>query len=116
MRREPPDVLRAALLAVLPELLSDLGYAPAARAEVTYSRDHLPPGYASPEAFAAECRRLRLSPEEYRPARSWAIPSSVWERARREDRERRRKPVEPEADPVDAMLAGSGLRLVRGAK
>jgi len=117
VRRAEPDALRSALLAVLPGLLTELGYVPARVAAVTFDRAHLPPGYRSPGAFGGECRRLRLDPGTYRPGRSWSVPSDVWERARREDRQRRRKPA-PEAvdDPIDGMLERSGLRLLRGSK
>jgi hypothetical protein len=89
--------------------------------ETTYTCESLPPGFRSPESFAGECRRLRLDPETYKPAgsRGWAVPASVWARARHDDKERRRRdraPVPATGDPIDAALERSGLRLVRRPK
>jgi hypothetical protein len=90
----------------------ELAKAGAVRPE-TYDRDSLPRGFTSKEAFAAECRRLGLDPLIYKAGRSWRIPRTEWDRARRADRERRRGPrAAPAADPIDAALQKSGLRLV----
>ena|ERR1700722_19502037 len=93
----------------------ELARAGSGRAEA-YDRDSLPPGFTNAEAFAAACRKLGLDRVVYREGRSWRVPRDVWERARREDRERRRGPrADPTRDPIGAALAASGLRLVRKA-
>jgi hypothetical protein len=82
-----------------------------------YDAEHLPPTHTSVEAFNLECRRLRFDPIIYKIGRGWRIPRDEWERARREDRERRRGPrTELAADPIDAQLVRAGLRLVRGPR
>jgi hypothetical protein len=97
------------------ERLRELGIRPDAGA--SYDRDHLPPGYKSGEAFAGECRRLGLDRAVYREGRSWSVPRSIWDAARREDRDRRRGPTTtPAIDPIDATLERAGLRLVRGPR
>jgi hypothetical protein len=89
----------------------------AGRTAGVYDRTSLPPGFRSPEAFAGECRRLGLDRVVYRSGRSWSVPRSAWEEARREDRARRvQSAPSPEVDPIDETLRKAGLRLVRGPR
>jgi len=100
------------------ERLRELGLTGAAAKHADYTRENLPPGFTSGEAFAGKCRRLGLDRAIYREGRSWRVPRDVWEQARREDRERRRvqSAPTPECDPIDETLRKAGLRLVRGAR
>jgi hypothetical protein len=93
------DIIRA----IVREELLALGVG----AVKTYDRRHLPPGFASAEAFTGECRRLKL-PAKYRPGRSWVVPADVWEAART-----RARAARPAPDPDDATLERAGLRLTR---
>jgi hypothetical protein len=106
--------LEREIRAIVDARLAELGITSSASG-ATYSRENLPPGFRSPESFAAECRRLHLAPSLYRPGRAWKVPADVWAQARRDDRERRRGPAAPSGvDPIDATLEKAGLRLVRG--
>lgn len=103
--------LRAFLRPLILETVRELGIV---AAEPTYDAQHLPPGFRSREAFAAECRRLKLNPT-FKAGRSWSVPADIWTQARCEDKAHRRGPATaPAADSIDETLQKAGLRLVRG--
>jgi hypothetical protein len=95
------------------ERLRELGITP--DAGTAYDRDHLPHGFTSPEAWAAECRRLGLDRAVFRAGRSWIVPRDVWERARAEARTRTRADSArtTTSDDIDSALRNSGLRLCK---
>ena len=110
----PPDVL-----AVLLDALADRI---AARISTNTERErydsHNLPPRCSRRRFAEVCRSGRIA-DAQREGRDWTCSRRAWEEARS-----RKAPARPAAPPAptslnaraDALLARSGLRVVRGAK
>lgn len=109
--------LDESIRAIVRDELRALGITGATAKHADYTRENLPPGFTSGEAFAGECRRLDLDRAIYREGRSWRVPVAVWTEARSVDRARRMgthaSSTTPPIDPIDATLERAGLRLVR---
>jgi hypothetical protein len=102
--------------ALVDERLRELGIVPGE--DVTYDAQHLPPGFKSPEAFAAACRKLGLaSVLGCKAGRGWRVPAHVWNEVRAVARFRRateKLPINDE-EQADRLLRGNPrLRLVGG--
>jgi hypothetical protein len=86
-----------------------------AREREAYSSRHLPPR-CSRRRFAELCRSGRILGAE-REGRDWVCSRDAWEAARSRKAKRAvSAPGSPLSAQADALLARSGLRVVKGAR
>jgi hypothetical protein len=102
--------------AIVDERLREMGITYGA--DVTYDRDHLPPGFRSVEAFNAACRKLGLAHVSgCKAARGWRVPAYVWNEWRALGRFKRTQEKRAATDDdaqADALLtANPRLRLIK---
>lgn len=114
----PPDVL-AGLLALLRDAVREAVREELRADSETFDSRRLPPDCRTLRRFAEECRRI---PDATKLGRVWTVPRGSWEAYRRRRRGTAARPEAPPPAPTsldaraDALLARSGLRVVRGLR